>query len=390
MFYVKYIYNSILQVKNYTFNKVLFTFKDVRFNVNPIYHIQAFFMKNLYLLLVIFITCTTASNATSNSATNNSDSAKFYLNKAKESKIARKIWDAENYFKKALDFNNSNEEVRIEFAMFYEEQRKFALATQQYRFIIQKNPKNAIALPKYIQLSFIQRRWTEVIEYGEFAIENKIKVDNINYMLGQSYYEEEDYGKARKYLTTQFSLTPKHKETIVTLGRVYIEMSMYNDAIEMYKKAIDADADNADLMYEIGLLYSVQDNNKEAVKYFEMAAQKGMKQDIAFLQNLGMAYLTFDIKKGVEVLNKVLDKKPGDVEILTQIAHAYYKAEQFETAHEMYFKIFDNDRKNTKALYMAGVALIKKGDKKRGAQFCDRAIAMDPELAKLRSQKSVL
>ncbi|MBX2931387.1 MAG: tetratricopeptide repeat protein [Chitinophagaceae bacterium] len=347
-------------------------------------------MKNLFILIFIIISCISITNATTSNSFNNSDSTKYYLTKAKESKEARRVWEAEKYFKKALEFDNENEEVRIEFASYYEDQRKYALATQQYRFIIQKNPTHRLALPKYISLSFLQRRWTEVIQHGELAIANKIPVENINFMLGKSYYEEEDYGKARKYLTTQFSLTPKHKETVIALGRVYIEMSMYNDAIDMYKIAIVANPDDFELMYEIGLLYSVQDNNREAVKYFELAAQKGIKQDIAFLQNLGMAYLAFDIKKGVEVLNKVLEKKPGDVEILTQIAQAYYKAEQYGIAHDMFFQIFENDTKNTRALYMAGVALIKKGDKKRGSQLCDRAIAMDPQLAKLRSQKSVL
>lgn len=347
-------------------------------------------MKKVNIFIILCLFCTITCSAISSNSSNNSDSARYYHNKAKESKTARRIWDAEKFYQKALDFEADNIEIRLDYAAYYEEQRKYALATQQYKIIIQNNSKHSIALPKYISLCFIQRKWAEVIKYGEMAIANNVAVENVNYMIGKSYYEEEDYGKARKYLTTQLALTPTHKETIAALGRVYIEMSMYNDAIDMYKKVIAVNPDDYETIYEIGLLYSVQDNDKEAVKYFELAAQKGMKQDIAFLQNLGTAYLSFNIEKGIEVLNKVLEKKPGDVEILTQIAQAYYKAEQFEKAYNMFLMIFENDRKNTKALYMAGVALIKKGDKKKGAELCDKAIAIDPELAKLRTQKSVL
>ena len=66
------------------------------------------------------------------------------------------------------------------------------------------------------------------------------------------------------------------------------------------------------------------------------------------------------------------------------------QVEQFGTAYELYLKMFENDNRNVRALYMAGMSMIKKGDKSKGAQICDKAIAMDPKLGDLRSQKSVL
>lgn len=348
-------------------------------------------MKKQIILLLLCIACTYEVNATNgNTFSSNTDSAGFYLLKAKESKLARKIWDAEKYFQKAVDFSPENETIRLEFATYYTEQRKYAFATIQYKAILQKNALHPIAMGKYIELCFVQRKWNEVIQYGELAIINNIAIEKVNYMVAKSYFEDENYGKARKYLTVQIQKTPSDKETIALLGKVYVEMSMYNDAIAMYKKVLEVSPNEYDLYYEIGLIYNAQGNDRETVKYLELAAEKGMRQDLAFLENLGMAYLTFDIKKGVEVLNKVLEKKPGDNQILTQIAQAYYKAEQFGTAYELYFKMFENDNKNVRALYMAGMSMIKKGDKTRGSQICDKAIAMDPKLGDLRSSKSVL
>jgi tetratricopeptide (TPR) repeat protein len=347
-------------------------------------------MKTKFTLLFTLLIIVASAKATVDTFISNLDSSGFYLLKAQESKLARKVWDAEKYFQKAIAFNPDNETVRLEFANYYIEQRKYALAGIQYKTILQKNPVHSLAISKYIEIAFLQRKWVDVISYGESAIAHNIKVDKVNFMIAKSYYEDENYGKARKYLITQFEQTPAHKETITLLGRVYVEMSMYNDAISMYQKALKASPNDFEIIYEIGLLYNAQHNEREAVQYFELAAEKGMKQDLAFLENLGMSYLSFDIKKGVEVLNKVLEKKPGDVEILTQIAQAYFKVENFAVSYDLYYKIFENDNKNIKALYMAGVSMIKKGDKTRGAQICDKAIAMDPKLGDLRSQKSVL
>lgn len=347
-------------------------------------------MKKRISLFFLCLSSIITAQAVSDDNIVNEDSSNFYFEKAKESKKGSKVKDTEQFFQKSLSFNPNSSIVRHEFAQYYIEQGKYAYAGQQYAKILEKETNDSLALKKLIEVSFIQKKWKDVIKYGDFAVNNNIKVDRINYMLACSYFEDENYGKARQLLSLQIQETPTDKETIQLLGKVYVEFSMYNDAIIMYKKALEYTPNDFDLMYEVALLYSAQNNDREAVKYFEFAAEKGIKQDLVFLENLGMACLTFDIKKGVGVLNKVLEKKPGDVEILTQIAQAYFKAQDYVTAHELFYKIFENDNTNVRSLYMSGVALIKKGDKSKGSQICDKAIALDPKLADLRTQKSVL
>ncbi|MBC7589082.1 MAG: tetratricopeptide repeat protein [Chitinophagaceae bacterium] len=341
--------------------------------------------KRHFLLFFVAMMNTVAANAT-----NSGDSSTYYLQKAKESKDARKIWEAEKNFLKAVSFNPENETVRIEFAAYYCEQRKYVLASQQYNALLQKNPTHPVALPKIIDISFLLRKWEDVVQYADRAFKSSLKIDMVGYLIGKSYYELENYGLSKKYLVEQIIITPTHKETVALLGKVYIELSNYTEAIAIYHKCLEASPDNPELMYELGLLYSAQKKDREAVKYFEMAAAKGLKQDIAFLENLGYSYLEFDIEKGVEVLNKVLLKKPGDAELLTQIAQAYYRKENYAVAFDYYYKIYLNDNKNAKSLYMSGVSLIRKGDKTKGQYVCDQAIAIDPSLAQLKSSKSIL
>ncbi|MCU0323513.1 MAG: tetratricopeptide repeat protein [Chitinophagaceae bacterium] len=232
---------------------------------------------NITLFSIVVVFCLSSSAKSINpTIQSNSDSAGFYFTKAQESRAARKIWDAEKYYKKALEFNSNEEEIRADFALYYIEQRKYALALQQYTLIVEKNPNHTVAVSKQIELSFTMRKWLDVIKYGEAALAGGMKVEKLNFMIGKSYYEDENYGKARKFLTEQFKQTPTHRETITLLGAVFVEMSMYNDAIAMYQKAIESNPKDFELMYEIGLLFSAQHNEREAVKYFEMAAANGM------------------------------------------------------------------------------------------------------------------
>jgi len=180
---------------------------------------------------------------------------------------------------------------------------------------------------------------------------------------------------------------PKKLEAVTLLGKVLIEMSNYKQAIAVYNKTLELDPNNNQLIYELGLLYYTMNDEKTAVKYFELAADKGYKTDLDYYENLGLAYLDNNLSKGVETLNKVLESKPNNTEILFQIAQAYYKVEKFQDAANTYYKVYENDPTNSRALYMTGVAFQKKGDKNKGIQMCEQAIQMDPNLAQLKSQK---
>ena len=315
------------------------------------------------------------------------DSASFYLKKAINLKDARKIWDADKSFQKAIQFDPTDANLRIQYADYLIEQRKFFPAVEQFSKIIEKNSNHTVALQKLTEVSFLLRRWDDVIKYGAKIPANTPK---LNFMLGKANYEIENYGQAEKFLSAQIAAEPKSFDAVSLLGKVYIELSNYKHAIAVYNKALNLDPNNAQMIYELALLYYTIDNEREAVKYFELAVAKGYKKDLDVMENIGLAYLSFDIKKGIEVLNQVLAMKPGNSEILFQVAQAYFQTEKYQDAADTFKKIYENDPSNSRALYMQGVCYIKKGDKHKGSAICDQAIRINPALAQLKSVKSPL
>lgn len=313
------------------------------------------------------------------------DSSDYYYKIAVQQKSFKNNFEAEKNFKKALEYNPGDHGLRIQYGQLLMEERKYFVACDQFKKILEVDNSHKEALKKITTTSFYLSRWNDVINFGSKIInDTSIKVC---YMLGKAYYEEEDYGKAEKFLKQSLAQTATDGEATLLLGKVYIELSNYKEALKLYRVAILSDPDNDKLIYQLGLLYSTINNEKEAVKYIELAAEKGYKVDLDYRENLGMAYLAFDIKKGVEVLKKVLEKKPNDVEIMTQIAQAYYKAGDFQIAADTFNKIYENDATNSKALYMTGIAYMKKGDKALGTSLCEKAIKMDPELGALKNLK---
>jgi tetratricopeptide (TPR) repeat protein len=336
-----------------------------------------------------FLLVSLAIGASLSAVANNysSDSASFYFSKAKEFSLARKVWEADKNYQKALQFNPADDAIRLAYVDYLVEQRKFFPAVEQVGKVLEKNLNNPTALQKMTDLSFQLHRWNDVVLYGNKLVQLG-GGEKAKFMLGKSYFELENFGQAQKFLNDAFNENPKHTEAVTLLGKVLIEMSNYKQAIAVYNKTLELDPGNNQLIYELGLLYYTMNNEKEAAKYFELAAEKGYKTDLDYYENLGLAQLSYDIEKGVATLDKVLAMKPGSAEILFQVAQAYFKIEKFQDAANTYTKIYTNDPGNSRALYMSGVAYQKKGDKNKGVALCEQAIRMDPTLAQLKSVKS--
>ena len=316
------------------------------------------------------------------SAETNPDSATFYLNKAIEFNASKKTPEALAAFNKALIFSPANHEIRLTYIDFLLTDRKYFIAYEQLQKVLESDGQNQKALTKVIEISFLLHRWEDVISAAEKISSNDSK---INFMIGKAYAETEDFGLAEKSLLLSFQQNSSNYDALLLLGKVYIELSNYAAAISFYNRALNVDENSNEVIYHLGLLYSTMNNEKEAIKYYELAAEKGYKQDLDYKENLGMAYLSVDLKRGIQILNSVLEKKPNDHEILYQVAHAHYKFRNYQEAADGFYKLYQIDNSDVKSLYMTGIAYHKKGDRLLADTYCNKAIELDPTLGYLKT-----
>jgi tetratricopeptide (TPR) repeat protein len=167
-------------------------------------------------------------------------------------------------------------------------------------------------------------------------------------------------------------------------------MEEYTKAIPWFEKAIKMDGAKNTWMYELGLLYYNQDDYKNAMAAFTTAANNGYIQSNDFNENLGYASLySGEYEKGEKLLLDIYTKKPGNKDILRDMAEIFYKQKQFDKSLSYCQKLLEIDANDGKALYQAGLVFQKKGEKNRGQAMCDKAIAMDPTLDNLRKKKEI-
>jgi tetratricopeptide (TPR) repeat protein len=317
------------------------------------------------------------------------DSSDFFLKKGLEEKGKGRLMESYKAFDKAYAYNKNNKQVVSLLASSLFDLRRYPQAREKYMELEKLGDQSTATYKQLMNLSFNLRQFDDATKYANL-LKKADPSEKVYYFIGKASYDQENYGQAIKYLNMAAQEEPNNAEVPYLIARSYADMMNYKYAIPFFEKALAMQPDNTRWMYETGLMYYASHDDKNSLKYLLMAGEKGYKKDNEYLENLAIAYLnTGNTDKGLEILNEALSRRPADMELLNMIAEANYDAKRYEKAIEYWDKVLEFDKQNASALYMIGMSYQKKGDKQKGQALCDKAIEMDPSLARNKQKMSM-
>ena len=317
------------------------------------------------------------------------DSSNYFLQKGLDEKQKGRRMESLKNFEKAFKYDTTNKAVLNEMASAYMDLRKYYQAKETYKRLLRAGETTAANYKQLLQLCFNLKAYDDAILYAN-SLKKADPSEKVNYYLGKINYDRENYGEALKYLNEAGKDDPQNAEIPYMIGRSYADMLNYKLAIPFYQKAVQLDATKYAWVYELGLICYDQNDNKNALKYILEAGDKGYPKDNGYMQNLGIAYIdagNFD--SGIVILTDLIKKRPSDASLLDMVAEAYYDNKKYDDAMNYWDTILGFDKTNASALYMIGMCYLKKGDKGKGQQLCDKAIEMDPSLAMYKQKKEM-
>lgn len=314
------------------------------------------------------------------------DSAQYYYLKAADERAGQLLLPAYQDYKLAVKADPKNNDALRGAGLTAFELNRFAEAIPYFEQLNISIPKDSTAISKLATIHFYLHQWEKAAAFGQKALAAHAG-SRINYLLGKSYYELEDYGHALNYLPPAMREEPKNSEIPYLMGRAYVDMSNFKPAISYYRQAIALDSTNNERIYECALIYANLNDDESALKYYDLAAAKGYKKDNDFYENLAESYIAANQPgKGLELLDNLLKKKPADLDLLNGAAFTSYKLKKYDKAIDYWDRILSFDKQNAKALYMIGVTYQRKGQDEKGKALCEKAIAMDPSLRSYRTE----
>jgi tetratricopeptide (TPR) repeat protein len=171
------------------------------------------------------------------------------------------------------------------------------------------------------------------------ALEKTPDNARVLYNLGVVYWKQNRLEEAQKVLEQTIRLDPR-TESLMALGNVFVLQGKYDDAIPMYKRAVQLSPNNWDAWGNLAAAQQwssrdskeVQHNYKQAIQL----AQQQMKttpDDPFLVSYLGSFYANLqDEKQALPLLRKSLILAPNDPDVLERVAESYEALGQREKA----------------------------------------------------------
>jgi len=220
----------------------------------------------------------------------------------------RKFPEAEQAFKKSLEFDPKNYFVCVELAGIYRAQEKFPEAENVCRRAVELDPKNEQA---YIELGEIYRHQWRFLE-AEEMLKKALKLNPENeltcVLLGILYKDEARMSEAEQAFKRTLELNSKNVWAYTGLGEIYTKLGRLSEAEGALKKGLECGSYDECLYVELGTTYMEQGKFSEAEDVFKKTLEFNPN---SYWAHTGLESVYF--KKGNSELFKEYMDKAGQL-----------------------------------------------------------------------------
>jgi len=222
----------------------------------------------------------------------------------------------------------------------------FESARNLYEKIYKSDNRNLSAIIGIKKCLIGLQEYSQLIQFLEEALKSQPERSPLYIDLGEAYFLNDDRENAFGVWSSHLERNKKDVGVYRLLAMAMIRQRLYDDAIEVYLKAINNLKNQQTLHVDIANLYKAQLNYEKASEHYLYYYLAKPKQ-IAFLQRqlLSLSDKGEDITPVVIALNNFLVKHPGQDKIREILAGLYLKDKQFDRAFEIY-KSLETDKSN--------------------------------------------
>ena len=165
------------------------------------------------------------------------------------------------------------------------------------------------------------------------------------------------YAKALEYLNTHFSAYDY--DLYMLKVECYLHLGLYAEAHELTKEILDNDDVDLDLaLYDLGMIYSEANYEKEAILYFEKSLEYNPEnKDV--LSDLAYAYEeNEELDSAISIANSVLDLDPYNSEFWLFLGKMYIQTEDYEKAIDAFDFVSTIEGENVSYLKLKAHCLV--------------------------------
>lgn len=278
------------------------------------------------------------------------------------------------HYQKALDAHQDPQQeylVNIRLGECLLGSNKAGQARQAFERAHQLSPTDPVALARLGETAFKEKKYEDAVEYLENALKQQPEADKLHYTLAMAYRALRKMKEARKHLALRgkVGLQPpdpllKALNDFVAGSRIHVlnarmafGAERYEDAAELFQKAVDAQPEDASCRVNLGVTLSKLGKHDEAIKQLEKALELQPDNFSAHFNIGSLLLFEGQHEKAIEHLQFVVDKDPKDATANLLLANALMKSRRLVEAGRYYNRALEIDSRLTDAWLELGYVL---------------------------------
>ncbi len=330
--------------------------------------IKQFFTLALCLLIVSFTTAQTTKTAT-----------QYYSDGVKLQNDG-KYSEAFTAFKNAIVKNSNYKEALFSAGWNCNELKKYSEAIpylQKAKTLWPNEPK------VYLELGYayeMLKKKTDAITNYNKCISLKSDYSLAYKYLGILYYDDKDYEKSLKNITSYLDIIPNSKDDDIYFRKAVSEneMGLHDDALESITKALDLEPDKVKFNNELAYTYHKLKNDKEALKYY-LKSIEADGNNVKANYWAGWCYNELGkYNEAVPYLEKALEVDDKYISAYTELGYCYYALKNYDKALNNFKKAFAIE-KTPLTVYYTGLCFVGKKDKTSALKMVSELKAMNSD-----------
>ncbi len=316
-----------------------------------------------------------------------SEREKFNFNNGYSAFATKQYTDAKKYLSRVENSKEYGSQSKYYIGFMAYEGDDYDTATEYFDQVSDQEKYREKLSYYQADLNFKLGNFEKAIELAkeQLPTSDELEVSELSKIIGESYFNLEQYAEAIPYLTEYKGKRGRYNNTdYYLIGYAYYKQKDYENAISEFNKIIDGNnavAQNA--YYHLGESYNNLEKKQEALNAFRNASQMDFDLKIQEDSWLNYAKISYEIgnpyQSVPQVLADYLDKYPNSSykeEIETLLIDSYITSKNYKEAIKLLEgkRSFENKVVFQKVAFYRGIELYNDSNYLEAESFFDKSL----------------
>jgi TPR repeat protein len=183
------------------------------------------------------------------------------------------------------------------------------------KYLEQSNYDMEIEFSTWIHYHFARLEFSKIIELANNFDINKINNGWTAYRIGESYFKNNELGKAKKYYEKAVEFKRYNLDFQQKLGTTYAKLRDFTKAEKTFKFIIKENPKRPEALTNLGFIYVSKGDYRNGEAFYQKALALNPDYEQALMNQVGIYLQRKEIAKAKSLLQQILKKNPDNEQV---------------------------------------------------------------------------